>query len=67
MKKAVYCFEQGRHDFFVRKAKVQLQNVELRKKISDIDSNDVDLLGKVEKEAVCIIRGLFEADMGSEV
>ena len=69
LKKAVYCFEQGRHDLFVRKAKIQLRSIELRMKVLDIDvgSNDVVLLRKIEKEAVCIMRGLIEADMGSEV
>lgn len=67
LKKAVYCFEQGRHDLFVRKAKVQLRSIELRMKVSDIDVEDVDLCQNIEKEAVCIARGLLEADMGSEV
>jgi hypothetical protein len=67
LKKAVYCFEQGRHDLFTRKAKVQLRSIELRMKVSDIDVEDVELLWKIEKEAVCIIRGLIEADMGLEV
>ena len=67
LKKAVYCFEQGRHDLFVGKAKAQLKSIELRLKISDFELKDFDLLRKIENEAVCIIRGLLNADMGLEV
>ncbi|GFH43984.1 P-loop containing nucleoside triphosphate hydrolase protein [Chaetoceros tenuissimus] len=67
LKKAVYCFEQGRHDLFVRKAKAQLRSIELRMKVLDITVEDLEVLRQIEKEALCIIRGLLEADMGSEV
>ena len=67
LNKAIYCFEKGRHDSFVRKAELQLKSVEFRLKIYRTDPSDIQQQREIEREAVYIMRELCKADLSLEI